>query len=388
MTKAITKRVYLSPPDVGTKERELVLAAIDSNWVAPIGPDLDAFEVDLGRASGRRCAVGLSSGTAGLHLCLVASGIERGDLVAVSTFTFVATANAVMYCGAEPVFIDCSDETWNLDPSLLEHAFVEAIAGGKRIKAVVAVDLYGQCCDYEAIEELCDRYGAILISDAAESLGARAFGRQSGSFGRAAVFSFNGNKIITTSGGGMVVTDDVELAARIRFLSTQAREVSPHYEHEVIGYNYRLSNLLAAFGRGQVATLSDKVAARGEVLARYRAAFATLPVEFMPIPAWSEPNNWLTCVLLSPASASDREQIRLALEAEDIESRPLWKPMHQQPVFRGARSVLRGVSDGLFARGLCLPSGSSLAENDQQRVMRIVEDLVTHGTSDTRSCPD
>jgi dTDP-4-amino-4,6-dideoxygalactose transaminase len=365
-------RIYLSPPDVGTLERGFVNAAIDSNWVAPIGPDLDAFEADLAAVSGRKYAVGLSSGTAGLHLCLHAHGIGSGDRVAVSSFTFAASANAVAYTGAEPVFVDSDESSWNMSPELLDEVLGEANHDGRPIAAVLAVDLYGQCCDYDRITEVCERRDVLLISDAAESLGAFYKGRPAGSMGKAAVFSFNGNKIITTSSGGMVVTDDEALAQRIRFLATQAREPVPHYEHEEVGFNYRLSNLLAAFGRGQVATLSDRVAARRGVNERYQAGFAGLPLTFSPVPEWSEPNYWLSCVLLDTATTVTPEDVRLALEAHNIESRPLWKPMHQQPVFKGSESHLNGVSDALFARGLCLPSGSALSVDDQDRVISIV----------------
>ncbi len=365
------QRIYLSPPDVGDLERELINKAIDSNWVAPTGPDLDAFEGDLAQWSGRTHAVGVSSGTAGLHLCLHALGIGMGDRVAVSTFTFVATTNAVMYTGAEPVFVDSEPTTWNMDPELLDAACAAGIRSGKPIRAVITVDLYGQCCDYPRIVEICDRYGAILIEDAAESLGAWCGERRAGSFGHAAVFSFNGNKIITTSGGGMVVTDDQALASRIRHLATQAREPAAHYEHEEVGYNYRLSNLLAAFGRGQIATLDSRIERKRVINARYRQAFAGLPIEFMPIPEWSRPNFWLTTILLDKDSRVSREGVRLGLEARNIESRPLWKPMHRQPVFKEAEAFLSGCSEDLFERGLCLPSGSSLSIENQDCVIRL-----------------
>jgi dTDP-4-amino-4,6-dideoxygalactose transaminase len=365
-------RVYLSPPDVGQQERDFVNAAIDSNWVAPTGPDLDAFEGDLARWSDRAHAVGVSSGTAGIHLCLHALGIGNGDRVAVSSFTFAASANAIVYTGATPVFIDSDAESWNIDAEALASACEAGIREQRPIRALVAVDLYGQCCDFEALREVCARYDLVVIEDAAEALGATNAGRRAGSFGLAAVFSFNGNKIITTSGGGMIVTDDAAFAQRLRYLATQAREPVAHYEHTEIGFNYRLSNILAAFGRGQIAALPDKIERRAAVKARYRAGFSDLPVTFMPTPSWSEPNHWLTCITLDAGAPVDREAIRLALEAEDIESRALWKPMHQQPVFKAADAVLTGVSDDLFLRGLCLPSGSALSEVDQQRVIDIV----------------
>jgi dTDP-4-amino-4,6-dideoxygalactose transaminase len=372
-------RIFLSPPAVGTLEREHVNAAIDSNWVAPVGPDLERFEAELAAASGRSHAVGLSSGTAGLHLCLHALGVGAGDRVAVSTFTFSATANAIAYTGAQPVFIDSEESSWNMDPVLLDEALTNAHREGRPIRTVIAVDLYGQCCDYDAIIKVCEQFEACLISDAAESLGAASDGRRAGSFGHAAVFSFNGNKIITTSGGGMVVTDDVAFSRRIRFLATQAREPTPHYEHVEIGFNYRLSNLLAAFGRGQLASLSERVAAKRAIFHRYAARLAHLPLTLAPVPDWSAPNYWLSCVVIDKESPVSREDVRLALERDDIESRPLWKPMHQQPVFKGCESYVVGVSDRLFERGLCLPSGSALSLDDQDRVIDRVIDVFARG---------
>jgi dTDP-4-amino-4,6-dideoxygalactose transaminase len=369
-------RVFLSPPDVGSLERDYVNAAIDSNWVAPIGPDLDAFEADLAALSGRKYAVGVSTGTAGIHLCLHALGIGEGDRVAVSSFTFAATANAVAYTGATPVFIDSDAATWNIDADALAEACEEGLRQQRPIRALVAVDLYGQCCDYDKLQAVCERFDLVVISDSAEALGATNGQRKAGSFGLAAVFSFNGNKIITTSGGGMIVTDDAAFAQRLRFLATQAREPVAHYEHNEIGFNYRLSNILAAFGRGQVATLSDRIARRKAVNERYQVGFADLPLTFMPIPDWSSPNFWLTCVTLNEGAKASREDIRLALESHDIESRPLWKPMHQQPIFKAAESFLTGVSDDLFDRGMCLPSGSSLSEADQARTIEVVQSLL------------
>ncbi len=369
-------RVFLSPPDVGQLERDYVNAAIDSNWVAPVGPDLDAFELDLAAWSGRAHAVGVSTGTAGIHLCLHALGIGEGDRVAVSTFTFAASVNAVVYTGATPVFIDSEATSWNIDPDALAQACEAGIRDQKPIRALVAVDLYGQCCDYDRLRAVCERFELVVIEDAAEGLGALNTDRRAGSFGVAAVFSFNGNKIITTSGGGMIVTDDAAFAQRLRHLATQAREPAAHYEHVEVGFNYRLSNLLAAFGRGQIATLPAKIAKRKAINDRYREGFAGLPIEFMPVPQWSTPNYWLTCIVLTEAARSTPEQLRLALEAQDIESRPLWKPMHQQPVFKAYDSMLNGVSDDLFARGLCLPSGSSLSEYDQARVIEVMRAML------------
>ncbi len=369
-------RIYLSPPDVGDLETKMVTEAIASNWVAPVGPDLDAFEDELSEASGRRHTVGLTSGTAALHLAVHALGIGPGDRVAVAAFTFAASANPVVYVGAEPFFIDSESESWNISPELLEVAIVRSSREGHPIKALVAVDLYGQCANYLAIEAICDHHGVILIDDAAEALGARAFGRPAASFGHVGVFSFNGNKVITTSGGGALVTDDDVLAARVRSLATQAREPVAHYEHREVGFNYRLSNLLAAFGRGQLSTLADRLARRGDINARYRAEFADLPVSFMPIPSWSEPNHWLTTIVLGEDAPVTVEDVRLALERVDIESRPLWKPLHLQPCFDGAGRVVDGTSERLFERGLCLPSGSGLTHAEQTRVIDAVRECL------------
>lgn len=356
------------------QERTLLLEAFDSNWIAPLGPMVDGFEAEFAQEVEMPHAVALSSGTAGLHLCLQEAGVGPGDAVIVSTFTFAATANAVRYCGADPVFVDSESRSWNLDPELLERAIRELDGAGRRPKAVVVVDLYGQCADYDPILAVAERWGVPVIEDAAEALGARYKGRCAGSFGMAGVFSFNGNKIITTSGGGMVVSRDARLVQRLRHLSTQAREPAPHYEHAEVGYNYRLSNLLAAVGRGQLRSLGDRIAARRHNRDYYGGNLGDLPgLTFMPVPDWSEPNHWLTCVVIDPeASGTTREDVRRALEADNIESRPLWKPMHAQPVFRDCRSFLAGVSDRLFRDGLCLPSGSSLTPSDRERICSIV----------------
>ena len=353
-------RIYLSPPHLTGRELELVKDAIDSNWVAPLGPHVDAFEEELAALAGVGHALALSSGTAALHLALIVLGIGRGDEVACSSLTFGASANPIVYQGATPIFVDADAATWTLDPALLERALAE-----RPVKAVVAVDLYGQCCDYDPIRELCDRHGIPLVQDAAESLGATYRGAPSGGQGDIAAFSFNGNKVITTSGGGALLSDDGERIAHARKLSTQAREPAPHYEHTEIGFNYRLSNLLAAVGRAQLEALPDRVETRRRINARYRELLPD--AEFMPEAAYGRSNCWLTCILVD-----DPERIRLALEAEDIESRPVWKPMHLQPVFRDAPVYGGEVSARLFERGLCLPSGSALADDDQRRIAEIV----------------
>ncbi len=367
-------RVFLSPPDVRDLEKKMIEEAITSNWVAPIGPDLDAFEAELCEISARGQAICLTSGTAALHLAVHALGLGPGDRVAVASFTFAASANPVVYVGAEPYFVDSEACSWNLSPELLEAGIVHSRREGRPIRAVVAVDLYGQCADYEAIEAICDHHGVVLIDDAAEALGSEAFGRPAGSFGHIGVFSFNGNKIITTSGGGALVTDDDVLAARVRSLATQARQPVAHYEHHEVGFNYRLSNLLAAFGRAQLATLGDRLARRRGINERYRAELAELPVTFMPVPDWSDPNHWLSTIVLTDEAPAGAEDLRLALEAVDIESRPLWKPLHLQPCFAGLDGMIDGTSERLFERGLCLPSGSGLTDDEQGRVIAVLGD--------------
>jgi dTDP-4-amino-4,6-dideoxygalactose transaminase len=367
-------RTYLSPPDVGAEERLLLLDAFDSKWIAPLGPHVEAFEREFAEAVGVPHAVALSSGTAALHLALQILGIGRGDDVLTSTMTFVATASAIAYVGATPAFVDVSGETWNLDPDLLERELAFRSRRAAQVAAVLSVDLYGQCSDYARITEVCARFGVPLIEDAAEALGA-TYGRSAaGSFGECAAFSFNGNKIITTSGGGMLVSHRRDIADRARHLATQAKDPAPHYQHSEIGYNYRLSNLLAAIGRGQLKSLPDKLARRRNVNETYRAALAHLPgIKFMPEAAYGRSNCWLTCVTVDPALfGASREDIRLALEVEDIESRPLWKPMHLQPVFSRCPIAGGSVAEDLFERGLCLPSGSNLTPARQQRIIEIV----------------
>ena len=359
---------------MGSEERRLLLDAFDSNWIAPLGPHVDAFELAFAHYIGVPHAVALSSGTAALHLALQILNVARGDHVLTSTMTFAATANAIAYVGATPAFLDVSPDTWNLDPDLLEQELNRRGREGKQAAAVLSVDLYGQCADYARITEICARFGVPLLEDAAEALGATYGGIKAGTFGECAAFSFNGNKIITTSGGGMLVSHRPEIIARARHLATQARDPAPHYQHSDIGYNYRLSNLLAALGRGQLKSLPDKLARRRAVNETYRAALALLPgLDFMPEAGYGRSNCWLTCVTVDPARfGASREDILLALEAENIESRPLWKPMHLQPVFRECPIAGGSVAEGLFDRGLCLPSGSSLTPADQARVTDIV----------------
>ena len=371
MTSDPPIRIFLSPPDVGADERALLLDAFDSNWIAPLGPHVDAFENEMATYVGVGHGVALSSGTAALHLALQVHGVGAGDRVLCPSMTFIATANAIRYLGAEPVFVDASDASWNLDIELVAQELADAAAAGQPYAAVVSVDLYGRCCDYDDLEQLCADHGLPLVEDAAEALGATYRERGAGSFGDVGVLSFNGNKIITTSGGGMLLTDDAEVAARVRYLATQARQPAPHYEHTEVGFNYRLSNLLAAVGRGQLGNLDAKVARRRLIEARYRQQLGDLPgVRFAPgADQDHHPNSWLTCLTIDPEVAgTDREAVRAHLRALGIEARPIWKPMHLQPVFADARSVGGAVSQRLFDRGLCLPSGSSLTDEQQDEI--------------------
>jgi pyridoxal phosphate-dependent aminotransferase EpsN len=376
----MTTRIHLSPPDVGPEERRLLLEAFDSNWIAPLGPHVDEFEREFAQAVGVPHAVALSSGTAALHLALQILGIGRGDDVLTSTMTFVATANAITYVGANPVFVDVSPDSWTLDPDLLDEELDRRARRGRQAAAVLTVDLYGQCADYNQIVAVCNRHGVPIVEDAAEALGGRYGDAHAGAFGECAAFSFNGNKIITTSGGGMLVSHRSDIAARARHLAAQARDTAPHYQHSEIGYNYRLSNLLAAVGRGQLKSLPEKMARRRAVNDSYRRALQVQGLDFMPEAGYGRSNCWLTCITVSPDEFGvSREDIRLALEVENIESRPLWKPMHLQPVF-AACPVLRGsVARDLFDRGLCLPSGSSLAPADQARVIDVVASIHMSG---------
>jgi dTDP-4-amino-4,6-dideoxygalactose transaminase len=352
-------------------ERQLLLDAFDSNWIAPLGPQVDAFEAEFTAYVGLGHAAALSSGTAGLHLAMVVLGIGPGDEVLVPTQTFVATANAVRYVGATPVFVDSDPRTWTVDPGLVADALEARDRAGCLPKAVITVDLYGQSCDHEPILSTCARFGIPVVEDAAEALGATYRGNHLGGFGVLGVFSFNGNKILTTGGGGMVVSDDEGLVSRVRHLASQARQPVTHYEHEELGYNYRLSNLSAAVGRGQLRTLEQRISLRRANSDFYRAALADVPgVAFMPVAPYGEPNAWLTCITIDrDRFGASRDAVVGRLEEQHIEVRPTWKPMHQQPLFKHAEIVGGAVADHLFATGLCLPSGSELTASDRTRVV-------------------
>lgn len=361
--------ILLSPPEAGPAERANLLEALDSGWLAPAGPALASFEAEMADAVGRSAGVALSSGTAALHLALVVHDVGPGDDVLVSDLTFAATVNAITYVGATPVLIDSDPATWTMSVDLLAEELEARRA--RPPKAAIVVDIYGQCADQEQIGPLLASRGVAHLVDAAESLGATCGGRPAAAHGGAAVLSFNGNKIITTTGGGMFVTDDVAAADRVRHLATQARDPAPHYEHTEVGYNYRLSNLLAAFGRAQLADLDRRVEARREIFARYVAALSTVAgIGFMPEADFGRSTRWLSCITIDDAvTGFSPEDLRQHLEALAIEARPTWKPMHLQPVFRGCPSRLNGTSAELFRIGLCLPSGSSLGPADQDRVI-------------------
>lgn len=369
--------ISLSPPHLDGAERTFVEEAFASNWIAPLGPQVEAFEREFAEVVGSPAALALSSGTAGLHLALQLAGVGAGDEVLVSTLTFVASVNPIRYLGGTPVFIDSERASWNLDPALVAETIRERARRGRSPRAVVVVHLYGQSADLDPIVAACKEHGVVLIEDAAEALGASYKGRAPGTVGRMGIYSFNGNKIITTSGGGMLVANDPDLTARARKLATQAREPAAHYEHVEVGYNYRLSNLLAAVGRGQLRVLESRIDARRRNFDRYRERLGDLPgLTFMPEAPWGRHTRWLTTLTVDPdAFGADRERIRATLAERRIEARPLWKPMHLQPVYQGCEVIGGAVAESLFATGLCLPSGSSLAPVEVDRVAGVIREL-------------
>lgn len=374
----MSDRIYLSAPDVGALEERYVADALQSGWIAPLGPQVDLFEKEMAERIGRKHAVALSSGTAALHLALLSRGLGPGDLVLTSTMTFAATANAITYTGAEPVFVDCLPGTGNMDPNLLEDALRELAQLGLRASAIVPVDLLGKAVNYTAIQELAETYGVPLIADAAESLGAMHADDPAGAWGDIAIFSFNGNKIMTTSGGGMLLTDDGSVAAKVKYLATQARQPVVHYEHTEVGYNYRLSNLLAALGRAQLSRLDSMISRRRAHREFYREVVENIEeISIFADDLSSEDNCWLTSILVAADSRSfTARDLREYLDSQNIESRPLWKPMHMQPVFKGARSFVNGSSEVLFERGLTLPSGSKMTDEDAARVGDAIQNFV------------
>jgi pyridoxal phosphate-dependent aminotransferase EpsN len=423
------KRIYLSSPHMSGLEQLYIEEAFTENWIAPLGPHVDAFEQELADYLRVKAAAVLSSGTAALHLALILFGVRKGDPVFCSTLTFAATANPIIYLGAKPVFIDSEPESWNMSPQALKRALAEAESEGSLPKAVIVVNLYGQSADYDPIIEICKSYSVSIIEDAAESLGATYKGKMSGSFGKISILSFNGNKIITTSGGGALVSNDPEAVNKARYLATQARQPARHYEHTEAGYNYRMSNVLAGIGRGQLEVLEERVEARRAVCERYRAAFNDLVgFYFMPEAGFGRSTRWLTVLTVDPDLCGvSRDDIIDVLEAENIEARPVWKPMHLQPLYQGCRyythelgspspqpSPLKGegvkeptlfkgegeespniikdncdighflnhhcsISDRLFELGLCLPSGSNLTLEEQARVINLIKQAITKG---------
>lgn len=373
----MTKPILLSTPHMGDREHQFVAEAFATNWIAPIGPNVDAFEQEFCQTVGSSYAAAVSSGTAALHLALKLVGVGIGDEVFCSTLTFSASANPIAYLGAIPVFIDSDRSSWNMNPQQLESALAQRAKIGKLPKAVILVHLYGQSADIDPIIAACDRYEVPVIEDAAEALGASYKGRSPGTYGKVGIFSFNGNKIITTSGGGMLVSEDASIVSKARFLATQARDPAPHYQHSEIGYNYRMSNVLAGIGRGQLMVLKDRVAARRHNCEVYEQTLGKLPgIEFMPEAPWGQATRWLTCITIDPAAfGTDRETVRLALADAQIEARPVWKPLHLQPIFADCDCFGGEVAEDLFDKGLCLPSGSNLADEDLHRVIETIVKL-------------
>ena len=367
----MNNKIWLSPPHMGGQEPSLVQAVFDSNWIAPLGPMVDAFEQALAKQTNAKAVAALNSGTSALHLALILLGIQQNDVVLCQSLTFSASANPIIYQGAEPVFIDSEKDTWNMCPEALETAIKQCQAKGKQPKAIIVVHLYGMPANMQAIKALSDQYGIPLIEDAAEALGASYRGEACGGLAQFGVLSFNGNKIITTSGGGALVSNNEEAIQQARFLATQARDQAPHYQHSHIGYNYRMSNVLAAIGVGQMQVLNERVQKRRAIFHAYQHAFKDLPgIQFQAEPEGHYSNRWLTCLLIDPAQAGiDTNALRLHLDSLNIESRPLWKPMHLQPVFQHYSYVGGEVAEQLFNQGLCLPSGSSLTSADQERVI-------------------
>ncbi|NOY50463.1 MAG: aminotransferase class I/II-fold pyridoxal phosphate-dependent enzyme [Chlorobi bacterium] len=375
-------KIWLSSPHMGKMEQQFVKEAFDTNWIAPVGPHINAFEEDICQYTGIKYAVALSSGTAALHIALILLGIGKGDIVLCQSMTFSASANPIVYQGATPVFIDSEEDTWNMSPLFLEEAIKSRLKKGKKPAAIIVVDLYGMPAKLEEISGIALKYNIPLIEDAAEALGSHINGKMCGRFGKLSVLSFNGNKIITTSGGGALLSEDEEIINKSRFLASQARDTAPHFQHSSIGYNYRISNVLAGIGRGQMIVLPERIRQRRKNFERYSTYFKEIAkrgyiINFQPEPKGFYSNRWLTVITIDPTvnNGITREDLRLAFMQENIESRPLWKPMHLQPVFNNAPFYGNGISEKLFEIGLCLPSGSNLTASDFDRILGVMNNL-------------
>ncbi|WP_373598221.1 aminotransferase class I/II-fold pyridoxal phosphate-dependent enzyme [Paraclostridium bifermentans] len=375
----MNKRIYLASPHMGGEEINYINEAFDTNWVAPLGPNVNNFEKEICEYTGVKSGTALVSGTSAIHLALKCLGVGQGDVVFCSTLTFSATANPIIYQGAEPVFIDSEYESWNMCPIALQKAFNDAVENNKIPKAVIIVNLYGQSADYDKLKAICDKYNVPIIEDAAESLGATYKGKQTGTIGEIGIYSFNGNKIITTSGGGMMISDNEEYTKKALFLATQSRESERHYEHKELGFNYRMSNVVAGIGRGQIKVLNSRIAKKKEIYEAYKKGFRDIEdIEMMNICDFGEANYWLSAATIKKESKIKPIDIMLALEKENIESRPVWKPMHMQPFFKEYKffaSLEEGsVSEDLFNRGICLPSDSKMEEEDIEKIIDIINE--------------
>ena len=376
----MNKRIYLASPHMGDEELKFVKEAFETNWIAPMGPNVDCFEKEVADYVGVNSASALSSGTAAIHLALKSLNVEKGDIVFCSTLTFSASCNPIIYQGATPVFIDSEYESYNMCPKALEKAFIEAQKENKMPKAVVVVNLYGQSADLDKIKEICDRYNVGIIEDAAESLGATYKGKQSGTIGEFGIYSFNGNKIITTSGGGMLVSNNENAIKKAKFWATQSRENERHYEHLELGFNYRMSNIVAGIGRGQLKKLDERIEQKKAIYETYKSEFKDIEdIEMMPVCDYGKPNYWLSVITLKEESKVKPLDIILALEKENIESRPVWKPMHLQPFYKEYKFVSnvegKSVAEDLFNRGVCLPSDTKMSKEDMDRIIKIIKEL-------------
>jgi dTDP-4-amino-4,6-dideoxygalactose transaminase len=371
----VNKRIYLSPPHLSGEELKFVHQAFESNWIAPVGPAITAFEKQLADYNSVGYGVALSSGTAAIHLALIALGVSTGDEVICPSFTFSGSCNPIVYQSAIPVFVDSEKESWNMDPVLLRQAVEDRIKLGKKPKAIIVVHLFGMPAMMNEIMAIAREYHIPVIEDAAEALGSEYFGKKVGAIGDVGIFSFNGNKIITTSGGGALISNNKTWVDRARFLSSQSRSAVPHYEHEEIGYNYQLSNICASIGLGQMAVLDERVSRRREIFDWYKKNLNSSAFSFQPEMKEVKSNRWLTTILLNTNTIKP-EQLRLELEKKNIEARPLWKPMHLQPVFKNAPSYLNGLSESLFERGLCLPSGSNLSREDLEFIGSSIKSII------------